>query len=151
MPSGKYLTVMLELWLPPLAAAGDLDKPLATDQAVAELKAMSAATVDRYLKPARDRMRIKGISTTKPFPLLRNSIAIRTYAEEAPEAPGVIEADTVAHCGPTLLGEFARTLTMTDLVTGWTENASNRNKPRTPRTATNTVVPAGIEPATFRV
>lgn len=88
---------------------------------------MSAATVDRYLKPARDRMRIKGISTTKPSPLLRNSIAIRTCADEAPEAPGVIEADTVAHCGPTLIGEFARTLTMTDLVIGWTENYSIRN------------------------
>lgn len=30
----------------------------------------------------------------------------------------MIEADTVAHCGPSLIGEFARTLTMTDLVTG---------------------------------
>ena len=88
---------------------------------------MSAATVDRYLKPARERMRIKGISTTKPSPLLRNSITIRTCADEAPKAPGVIEADTVAHCGPTLIGEFARTLTMTDIVTGWTENASIRN------------------------
>ncbi|MBA2787481.1 transposase family protein [Mycobacterium canettii] len=127
MPCGKYLVVMLDLWLPLLAAAGDLDKPFATEASVAELKAMSAATVDRYLKPARDRMRIKGISTTKPSPLLRNSISIRTCAEEAPKAPGVIEADTVAHCGPTLIGEFARTLTMTDLVIGWTENASIRN------------------------
>jgi 5S rRNA maturation endonuclease (ribonuclease M5) len=127
MPCGKYLVVMLDLWLPLLAEAGDLDKPFATEQALAELKAMSAATVDRYLKPARDRMRVKGISTTKPSPLLRNSISIRTCAEEAPDAPGVIEADTVAHCGPTLIGEFARTLTMTDLVTGWTENCSIRN------------------------
>lgn len=39
----------------------------------------------------------------------------------------MIEADTVAHCGPTLIGEFARTLTMTDVVTGWTENHSIRN------------------------
>ncbi len=39
---------------------------------------MSAATVDRYLKPARDKMRIKGVSMTKPSPLLRNSITI-TY------------------------------------------------------------------------
>ena len=127
MPCGKYLTVMLELWLPLLAAAGDLDKPFATEQAMAELEAMSAATVDRYLKPARDRMRLKGIATTKPSPLLRNSIAIRSCAEEAPQAPGVVEADTVAHCGPTLIGEFARTLTMTDLVIGWTETASIRN------------------------
>lgn len=127
MPCGKYLVVMLDLWLPLLIAAGDLDKPLATEQALAELKAMSAATVDRYLKPARDRMRIKGISTTKPSPLLRNSIAIRTCADETPDAPGVIEADTVAHCGPTLIGEFARTLTMTDVAIGWTENCSIPN------------------------
>lgn len=127
MPCGKYLVVMLGVWLPLLAGAGDLDKPFATEDALAQLKAMSAATVDRYLKPVRDRMRIKGISTTKPSPLLRNSISIRTCADEAPEAPGVIEADTVAHCGPTLIGEFARTLTMTDVVTGWTENHSIRN------------------------
>ncbi|ASL07142.1 integrase catalytic subunit [Mycobacterium intracellulare subsp. chimaera] len=127
MPCGKYLVVMLELWLPLLAAAGDLDKPFATEAALVELAAMSAATVDRYLKPARDRMAIKGISTTKPSALLRNSITIRTCADEAPNTAGVIEADTVAHCGPTLVGEFVRTLTMTDVVTGWTENASIRN------------------------
>jgi hypothetical protein len=127
MPCGKYLVVMVGLWLPLLAEAGDLDKPFATEQALADLKAMSADTVDRYLKPARDRMRIKGISTTKPSPLLGNSISIRTCADETPDRPGVIEADTVAHCGPRLIGEFARTLTMTDIVTGWTENCSIRN------------------------
>ncbi len=127
MPCGKYLVVMLDLWLPLLAAAGDLDRPFACDTAQAQLRAMSAATVDRYLAAARDRMRLKGIATTKPSPLLRTSISVRTCADEAPEAPGVIEADTVAHCGPTLIGEFARTLTMTDLVTGWTENQSIRN------------------------
>jgi len=127
MPCGKYLVVMIDLWLPLLAAAGDLDKPFATDDAVTGLQAMSAATVDRYLRPARHRMRLKGISTTKPSPLLRNSITIRTCSDEAPAAPGVIEADTVAHCGPTLIGEFARTLTMTDIVTGWTENCSIPN------------------------
>jgi hypothetical protein len=141
MPCGKYLVVMLGLWLPLLAEAGDLDKPFATGQALAELEAMSAATVDRYLKPARDRMRIKGISTTKPSALLRNSISIRTCANETPDRPGVIEADTVAHCGPTLIGEFARTLTMTDVVIGWTENCSIRNN------ASKSIV-AGVEQLT---
>jgi transposase InsO family protein len=131
MPCGKYLKVMLGVWLPLLRQAGDLEASVATEAAVAELEAMSAATMDRYLKPARDRMRIKGVATTKPSPLLRNSIAIRTCADEAPRIPGVIEADTVAHCGPTLIGEFVRTLTMTDLVTGWTENHSIRNNAST--------------------
>lgn len=45
----------------------------------------------------------------------------------SPDAPGVIGADTVAHCGSTPIGGFARTLTTTDLVTGCTENHSIRN------------------------
>lgn len=127
-PCGKYLTVMLGLWLPLLQEAGDLAMPFATPATIAELEAMSPATIDRYLAPARDRMRLRGISTTTPASsLLRNSIGLSKAGDEPPTAPGVIEADTVAHCGPTFAGEFARTLTMTDLVTGWTENASIRN------------------------
>jgi hypothetical protein len=126
-PCGKYFVVMLPMWLPLLQAAGDLDHPFATPQAVAELQAMSAATIDRYLAPARESMQLRGISTTKPSPLLRNSIGLSKAGDAPPTAPGVVEADTVAHCGPTFAGEFARTLTMTDLATGWTENASIRN------------------------
>jgi hypothetical protein len=128
MPCGKYLVVMRDLWLPLLDGAGDLDKPFATDAARVELAGMSAATIDRYLRPARDRMRLKGIATTKPSSsLLRNSIKLRTVGDEREAMPGAIEADTVAHCGPTFVGEFARTLTMTDMVTGWTENISIRS------------------------
>ncbi|MBD1537758.1 hypothetical protein HC749_06175 [Arthrobacter sp. S13_S34] len=38
-----------------------------------------------------------------------------------------IEANLVIHGGPTLAGEFARTLTATDVFTGWTENVAVRN------------------------
>ncbi len=127
MPCGKYLVVMLELWMPLLHAAGDLDKPFATPQTIAELQTMSPATIDRYLTPARRAMQLRGISTTIPSPLLRNSIGLSKVGDAPVTAPGVIEADTVAHCGPTFQGEFARTLTMTDIATGWTENASIRN------------------------
>lgn len=127
MPCGKYLIVMLGQWLPLLEGAGDLDKPFATPKARAELEQMSAATVDRYLKPARRAMELRGISGTKPAKLLRTSIKIRTVGDERDDTPGAIEADTVAHCGPTYIGEFARTLTMTDMPTGWTENESIRN------------------------
>ncbi|MFT4157259.1 MAG: hypothetical protein QM630_04935 [Microbacterium sp.] len=50
--------VLLPLWLPLLQQAGDLDKPFATGSALAELVSMSAATIDRYLAPARERMRL---------------------------------------------------------------------------------------------
>lgn len=126
-PCGKYLVVMLEQWLPLLEDAGDLDRPFATAQTIAELQAMSAATIDRYLEPARRSMQLRGIATTKPSPLLRNSIGLSKVGDEPATVPGVIEADTVAHCGPTFQGEFARTLTMTCLFSGWIENASIRN------------------------
>ena len=41
--------------------------------------------------------------------------------------PGFFEVDTVAHCGPVLKGEFARTVNMTDVLTGWTFTRSIRN------------------------
>lgn len=126
-PCGKYLAVMLQMWLPLLQAAGDLDKPFATPATIAELHAMSPATIDRYLASARRRLQLRGITTTKPSPLLRNSIGLSKVGDDPPSAPGAIEADTVAHCGPSAKGEFARTLTMTDLVTGWTQNAAIRN------------------------
>jgi hypothetical protein len=73
-------------------------------------------------------MRLRGISTTTPAPAaLRNSIGLSKAGDAPPTTPGTVEADTVAHCGPTFQSEFCRTLTMTDLVTGWTENASIRN------------------------
>ena len=113
--------------LPLLAQAGDLGKEFATAEAITQLQAMSAATIDWYLAPARKSMQLRGISTTKPSPLLRNSIGLSKVGDEPATTPGVIEADTARHCGPTFQGEFTRTLTMTDLVTGWTENASIRN------------------------
>lgn len=127
LPCGKYFVVMLPQWLPLIQAAGDLDHVFATPETVAELQSMSAATVDRYLIPARQAFDLKGTNATKPSPLLRNSIAIRKAGDELEDVPGMIEADTVAHCGPTLQGEFTRTLTMTDMSTGWTECASIRN------------------------
>src|SRR5581483_5888597 len=36
--------------------------------------------------------------------------------------PGFVEADTVAHCGTSMAGHFANTLTMTDILSQWTVN-----------------------------
>ena len=42
-------------------------------------------------------------------------------------SPGSSRPVTVAHCGPVLKGEFARTVNMTDVLTGWTFTRSIRN------------------------
>ena len=129
MPCGKYLAADLPDWITSLEGHGELksDQDGWTEEVRRELLSMSAATADRYLKAERERLRLKGISTTKPGVLLRNSIKIRKAGDEIPAEPGFFEADTVAHCGPTLKGEFARTLTLTDVATGWVQLEALRN------------------------
>lgn len=126
---GKYLVASMRIQLDLLEAHGELVE--GADRygpAVrAELLAMSAASIDRYLKPAKAGDRIRGVSTTKPSPLLRSSITIRKAGDEVEAEPGFFEGDTVAHCGPTLQGEFARTLNLTDVHTGWVFTRTVRN------------------------
>ena len=83
----------------------------ATNPAVrAELEAMSAATIDRYLAPAGARA-VRGRSTTKAGPGLRSSIKIRRAGGRGGgRARASSRPVTVAHCGPVLKGEFARTV-----------------------------------------
>jgi hypothetical protein len=84
-----------------------------------QLRKISSSSIDRILKPHREAVK-KGRSSTEPS-LIKNKIPIKLL-DDLVLAPGFIEADTVAHCGNTLAGEFINTLTMTDLYSSWTEN-----------------------------
>jgi transposase InsO family protein len=126
-PSGKYLAATMPIWLPRLELHHELDAERLNDRTRAQLLAVSGATIDRMLKPTRDGTRLVGLSGTKPGPLLRNSIQVRRAGDEHEQAPGFVEADLVLHCGPSLQGEFVRSLTVTDVFTGWTENRALRN------------------------
>lgn len=70
---GKYLTASMRAHLDALERHGELVPGQArySMQVRAELLAMSAATIDRYLAPAKAKDAIGGVSTTKPSPLLR--------------------------------------------------------------------------------
>jgi hypothetical protein len=97
---------------------------LQLDREVRErLLAMSAATMDRLLKPVREaskqRRRRSGLSTP-----LRKSIAIRTFGDWNDPAPGFFEMDMVAHCGKSTAGSHVFSLVLTDIATGWTEAAA---------------------------
>ncbi len=86
--------------------------------------------VGRYLAPVKARTPIRGRATTRPGSLLRNSITIRKAGDEVETEPDffeVDEVDTVAHCGPTLKGEFCRTVNFTDMHTGWVFTRPTRN------------------------
>jgi transposase InsO family protein len=126
---GKYLGASMALQLDGLERHGELEfgRDRYSPEVRAELLTMSAASIDRYLKTAKAKDQISGVSTTKPSPLLRNSIKVRRAGDEVAAEPGFFEGDTVAHCGPTLKGEFARTVNLTDVHTGWVFTRTVRN------------------------
>ena len=126
---GRYLVVAMGDLLDSMQAHGHLPGKDGryTPEVRAELEAMSSATIDRYLAPARRSDPIRGKTTTKPGSLLRTSITIRKAGDEVAAEPGFFEVDTVAHCGPTLKGEFARSVNFTDVNIGWVFTFAIRN------------------------
>jgi hypothetical protein len=92
-----------------------------TEEVRTQLLALSPATADRLLRPARRIEHPHGISTTKAGALLKRQIPVRTFADWDEGLPGFLEADLVAHCGSHPDGAFLATLVMTDVATGWLE------------------------------
>lgn len=129
---GKYLAVSMRVWLDSLETHEELVIGRAgySQKIRDELLGMSASTIDRYLKEARQSLELRGISSTKPGALLRNSIKIRKAGDEIADEPGFFEMDTVAHCGPSLKGELVHTLTLTDVNTGWIHLEALQNNAR---------------------
>ncbi len=119
----KKLKAAIPLWIP---FYEPLYEPLTTETQN-KLLSISAATIDRLLKPVRLKQGRKGLAGTKPGSLLKNQIPIRTHHWDVSQ-PGFLEADTVAHCGNSLAGDFVWSLTMTDIHTTWTENRATWNK-----------------------
>jgi hypothetical protein len=101
-----------------------------SDPVIDEIKLMSPATIDRYLKDARKKLEPPSKSTTKKssYPL-RNEIPFGKSYKGA-ICPGYLSLDTVAHCGDSLKGEHLWTLNATDVYTGWTETITIKNRAR---------------------
>jgi hypothetical protein len=112
----KKLVAAIPLWLP----FYEKNYEKLSNEIARQLQSISAATIDRLLAPIRAKTRPKGLGGTKPGRLLRNQIPIRTHNWDI-SRPGFVEADTVAHCGNSLAGDFIWSLNLTDIHTGWTE------------------------------
>lgn len=132
-PCGKYLAPIMRESLTQLEAFGELAKVAdrLDDQVRAQLVAMSPATIDRMLRPIKAARYPEAKAATRPSATLRSSIGVRQAMDEMEQAPGFFEIDLVAHCGHTLKGEHAWTLTATDVYLGWTENVAIRNRAHT--------------------
>jgi hypothetical protein len=121
--ASKRLKAAMPLWLPYYEEAHGI----LADDVRYKLLSVSASSMDRLLAPVRAQSGKRGLSGTKPGTLLKNQIPLQGQAWDVSQ-PGFIEADTVAHCGNSLAGDFVWSLTMTDLYSGWTECRATWNK-----------------------
>ena len=119
---GKRLFQALPLWLPHYQR--HYGKLLPTQQKL--LRQVSAATLDRLLAPVKAD-RSGGLSGTRPGTLLRQQVPIQGEVWNE-QRVGFLEADSVAHCGASLAGNFIWSLTYTDLASTWTEGRAVWNK-----------------------
>lgn len=114
-PCGKKLKVLIPRLLPSYRRR----EPGLTPELEGELCALSASTIDRFLKTVRVK---KGLCTTKAptSSWYKTAIPVQPKDWNITE-PGHAQADTVSHCGESAAGAFASTLTLTDIDSHWTE------------------------------
>lgn len=125
---GRICSKRLKPFLPEMVAVLERHKEIVLEAGVKELLLnMSCATIDRCLQKEHFGKK-HGISTTRPGTLLKNAIAVRTFADWNEERPGFMEIDLVAHCGGSTEGQFCCTLTAVDIATGWTECLAVKNR-----------------------
>ena len=92
-----------------------------TPQMEKQLLGISARQIDRCLQAKKSERKRRIYGRTKPGSLLKHHIPVKTDSWDA-TSPGFSEIDLVAHSGDSGEGEFAHTLNLTDIHSGWTES-----------------------------
>ncbi len=122
---GKRLAPLLKEIIPILEKLREIKLDAKTRK---KLLRISPATIDRLLRSDKRKLLLKSRARTKPGTLLKHQIPIRTFSEWDELRPGFVEADLVGHDGGDAHGEFAYTLHLTDVYTGWSEMQAIRNR-----------------------
>jgi hypothetical protein len=113
----EKMKAAMPIWLPHYAREFNLAKDIYD-----KLTKISARTIGRLLQPHKLALEKKNQCKTKSaYGKFKYKIPIKAFGTKI-KTPGFTEADTVAHCGTSMLGPHHWTLTLTDIHTTWTEN-----------------------------
>jgi len=118
--NAKAMKQALPLWL------SHIPQQELPDSVRKQLLDVSASTLDRILAPHKRAYWKKLRSGTRRklgrghIRFFKDRVPIRRFDQDI-KRPGFMEADTVAHCGESMAGQFIWTLNMTDHLTGWCE------------------------------
>jgi len=113
----ERLKAAIPLWLPYYQFHS---RNYLTEEDIRLLSEISPSTIKRLLRRLKSKYKKFGLCTTKPGSLLKKQVPIKLNQWDE-SRPGFIEADTVAHCGNSVSGQFVYTLNVVDIATGWTE------------------------------
>ena len=115
-PWSVRLKALLPSWLPWIRKRYRM-----TSAMEKQLLGISARQIDRRLRARKSERKRRIYGRTKPGSLLKHHIPVKTDSWDV-TGPGFSEIDLVAHCGNSGDGEFAHTLNLTDIHSGWTES-----------------------------
>jgi hypothetical protein len=127
-PYGKRLAPSMEWFVPKLESCGELD---VTPEVREKLLCISAATIDRLLQVEWKKTYVKRplLHQARDFAQKPNPYQASSQWDDL--RPGFTEIDLVGHEGGVSQGEFAFTLDVTDVATGWTEVRAVKNRAQT--------------------
>jgi hypothetical protein len=115
-PWSVRLKALLPDWLPWIRKRYRL-----TAAVEKQLLRISARQIDRRLQAKKQAQRRRIYGRTKPGCLLKHQIPVKTDSWDV-KRPGFAEIDLVSHSGNSGAGEFAQSLNLTDIHSGWTES-----------------------------
>jgi transposase InsO family protein len=115
-PWSVRLKALIPLWMPWVRKHFRLSAEVER-----QLLAISARQIDRRLRPYKVGLKRRVYGGTRPGRLLKHQIPLKVDRWDA-RVPGFTEVDLVAHSGNSGEGEFAYTLNVTDVYSGWTES-----------------------------
>ena len=98
-----------------------------TDTIVSQLREISRPTLARRLSAFRSPKARPTVSKRKPLAELRSQVPMIAYDWDETR-PGALEIDLVEHNGGSSLGHYAYTLTVTDVVSGYTRRRAMLGK-----------------------
>jgi hypothetical protein len=122
-PCSTRLLAMLRLWLPAaqrshgvLESIGEL------------LLSASARSFDRLLRPYRSSEKERSCRGMAASSRIKRHIPIRSQPWDLKVETGLCEVDTVWHSGESSQGNFAYSVNVTDISSGWTEARATLGK-----------------------
>lgn len=121
---GENLHAMIGEYIDTQLHAGDWHH---SDEATGKLRAMSLGSVKAYVGGfSRTRRNFGGKGTTQKSSVL-SLVPVRMDVWQEAET-GVVQVDTVAHCGDTVAGDYVYTVNAVDVSTLWSVRRAQWNK-----------------------